>query len=619
MEYKYLDSIKKENDIKQIDSSHYNALAEEIRDFILNSVSHTGGHLASNLGVVDLTIALHSVLDLPKDKIVWDVGHQSYTHKILTGRKELFETLRSHEGLSGFPKRHESPCDAFDTGHSSTSISAALGIASAMDIAGDNSKVVAVIGDGALTGGMALEALNNVASLKRNMVIVLNDNNMSISKNVGGLSKHLNKFRVGSHYNDLKGGVEIVLSKIPKIGKWLVRRVKRFKDHIKRLFYPTGNMFDDLGVTYIGPIDGHNIEAMRHLLSDALKINHPVLLHVKTVKGYGYDNAVKNPSDYHGVSPFDVDRGVVASSNGNSYTDVFAKEIVHLAKEDKKVVTITAAMPDGTGLREFADKYPKRFFDVGIAEEHAVTFGAGLALQGLKPFVCIYSSFYQRAYDQILSDVCLQKLPVKLFLDRAGLVGADGETHQGVFDMAFLSSMPNMTVIAVNSDMELIDAIHYANNFSAPIAVRYSRGSAYHTDFKQKFEYGKSVIAHRGEDVCIIAVGNIYEEASIARKKLKEENKQISLVNARFVKPLDTEMIEEMAVSHKAIIVVEEGIKRGGYGEAVEAYILENNLDVKVSVMAIEDRFVEHGQVSELRKELGLDADSIIKKVKDYL
>ncbi len=619
MNYEYLDQIKKANDIKNIDKSHYNVLADEIRDFILNSVSNTGGHLASNLGAVDLTIALHAVLDLPKDKIVWDVGHQSYTHKILTGRKDAFDTLRSYEGLSGFPKRNESPCDVFDTGHSSTSISASLGIAAAMKILGEDDKVVAVIGDGALTGGMALEALNNVANLKRNFVILLNDNNMSISKNVGGLSNYLNKFRVGAHYNDLKGFVEKGLYKIPKIGHFLVRKVKSLKDHFKRLVVKDSNMFDNLGITYIGPIDGHNIESMIRILNDALKIDHPVLLHVKTVKGYGYTNAENKPSLYHGVNPFDVEKGVVKTESGNSYTDVFSNEILDLAKRDKRVVTITAAMPDGTGLSQFAKEYPNRFFDVGIAEEHAVTFAAGLALQGLKPYVCVYSSFFQRAYDQILSDVCLQNLPVKLFFDRAGLVGKDGETHQGIFDISFLSSMPNMTVVAVNSDMELIDAIEYANKFAAPIAVRYSRGAAYHTDFKQPFEYGKSVVAHRGEKVCVIAVGNIYEEASAARKTLKEQGINITLVNARFIKPLDTAMIKEMAADHDAIIIVEEGIKKGGYGESVENYVVENNLDINVKVMAIEDRFVEHGSVKELREDLGLDANSIIKQIKNYL
>lgn len=615
----YLDEIKKANDIKKIDPSRYDELAAEIRQFILDSVSHSGGHLASNLGAVELTIALHALLDLPKDKIVWDVGHQCYTHKILTGRKDDFATLRNYEGLSGFPKRRESDCDCFDTGHSSTSISAALGIASANKIDNKKDKVVAVIGDGALTGGMAMEALNNVAALDRNFVIILNDNSMSISKNVGGMSNYLSKFRVGSKYNGFKEAIAKVLGKIPKIGEKIVRRMKRTKDHFKNLVIPGGGFFDDLGITYVGPIDGHDIEGMMTIFEKTFEIDHPILIHVKTKKGHGYEHAENAPSIYHGVSPFDVKDGVKKSDAVTSYTDYFAEKIVEMAEEDKNIVAITAAMPDGTGLSKFAKAYPDRFFDVGIAEEHAVTFAAGLALEGKKPFVCIYSSFFQRAYDQILEDVCLQDLPVKLLFDRAGLVGQDGETHQGIFDIAYLSSMPNMTIIAPNSDQELMDAIDYAKDFARPIAIRYSRGAAYHTDFKEKFEYGKSVVVHKGEDVCVIAVGNIYEEASKARLKFKEEGKRITLVNARFIKPLDTETIKDMASKHKAIIVVEEGIKRGGYGEAVEIFIQENNLDVKVETIAIEDKFIEHGKVDQLRSQIGISSDDIVSKVKKYL
>ena len=615
----YLDEIKKENDIKKIDPSRYDELAKEIREFIINSVSQSGGHLASNLGAVDLTIALHALLDFPNDKIVWDVGHQCYTHKILTGRKDDFDTLRNFEGLSGFPKRRESDCDCFDTGHSSTSISAALGIAAAEKIDNKHNKIVAIIGDGALTGGMALEALNNVAMLDRVFVIVLNDNNMSISENVGGMSNYLSKFRVGSKYNSFKESVANTFGKIPKIGDRLVRRAKNTKDHFKNLVIPGGGFFDDLGITYVGPIDGHDIEGMMTIFEKAFEIDHPMLIHIKTKKGYGYKDAEDRPSIYHGVSPFNVEDGVKKSNDVTSYTDFFADKIVELGEKDQNIVTITAAMPDGTGLSKFAKAYPDRFFDVGIAEEHAVTFAAGLALQGKKPFVCIYSSFFQRAYDQILEDVCLQDLPVRLLFDRAGLVGQDGETHQGIFDISFLSSMPNMTIIAPNSDQELIDALDYAKDYARPIAVRYSRGKAYHTDFHAPFEYGKSVVVHKGSDVCVIAVGHIYEEASKARVKLKEEGKRISLVNARFIKPLDTEMIKEMANSHKAIIVVEEGIKKGGYGEAVETYIQENGLDVKVEVIAIEDKFIEHGNVNELRTQIGITSEDILNKVKEYL
>ena len=440
----YLDEIKKENDIKKIDPSRYDELAKEIREFIINSVSQSGGHLASNLGAVDLTIALHALLDFPNDKIVWDVGHQCYTHKILTGRKDDFDTLRNFEGLSGFPKRRESDCDCFDTGHSSTSISAALGIAAAEKIDNKHNKIVAIIGDGALTGGMALEALNNVAMLDRVFVIVLNDNNMSISENVGGMSNYLSKFRVGSKYNSFKESVANTFGKIPKIGDRLVRRAKNTKDHFKNLVIPGGGFFDDLGITYVGPIDGHDIEGMMTIFEKAFEIDHPMLIHIKTKKGYGYKDAEDRPSIYHGVSPFNVEDGVKKSNDVTSYTDFFADKIVELGEKDQNIVTITAAMPDGTGLSKFAKAYPDRFFDVGIAEEHAVTFAAGLALQGKKPFVCIYSSFFQRAYDQILEDVCLQDLPVRLLFDRAGLVGQDGETHQGIFDISELRTNINI-------------------------------------------------------------------------------------------------------------------------------------------------------------------------------
>ena len=468
---KFLDYINKENDIKKINIDNYPELAHEIREFIIESVSKSGGHLASNLGTVDMTIALHAVLNFPNDKIVWDVGHQSYTHKILTGRKDMFDRLRQIGGLSGFPKRHESSCDSFDTGHSSTSISAALGIAVANELEGNTDKVVAVIGDGALTGGMAFEALNNVASLKRNFVIILNDNNMSISENVGSLSNYLSKLRVGEHYNDFKVDVEQSISRIPKIGKKIAKKIKNAKDNLKNLFIP-GGLFDDLGITYIGPIDGHNITGMIEIFENALKIDHPIVIHIKTVKGKGYKIAEKYPSIFHGIGPFDKLTGKSADSSRKlTYTDVFSQTILKLAQENKRIVAITAAMPDGTGLTKFAKKYPERFFDVGIAEEHAVTFAAGLAVQGFRPVVSIYSSFYQRAYDQILHDVCLQNLPVIFIVDRAGLVGQDGETHQGLFDISFMSSMPNMTIIAPKNTSELVKAFRFAVSHNGPIAI----------------------------------------------------------------------------------------------------------------------------------------------------
>ncbi len=568
-----LDKINKENDIKKIDKRLYPVLAEEIRAFLIDKISKTGGHLASNLGTVDLTIALHAVLNLPHDKIVWDVGHQSYTHKILTGRKKEFDQLRQFGGLSGFPKRHESPCDSFDTGHSSTSISAALGIAMANKLNQSDDKVVAVIGDGALTGGLALEALNNVASLGRNFIIILNDNNMSISENVGSMSNYLNKFRVGEHYNEFKEDVVNSLSKIPKVGNKIAKRVKRTKDNIKNLFIQ-GGLFDDLGITYIGPIDGHDINGMIDIFEDALKIDHPIVIHVKTIKGKGYSFAENDPSRFHGIGKFDIATGRQITDNKvkvMTYTQVFSKTLINLAKQDKKIVAITAAMPDGTGLSDFKKQYPKRFFDVGIAEEHAVTFAGGLAVSGLKPVISIYSSFYQRAYDQILHDICLQNLPVVMIIDRAGLVGQDGETHQGVFDMSFMSAMPNMTIIAPKDTKELVESLKFAVKHNGPIAIRFPRGNAYVMEQQDDvvISYGKSEIVSQGKDIAVIAVGNMFEETMKAYKLLKKDNIYITLINARFIKPLDTVMIEEIAATHKMIVVVEEAIKKGGYGEAV--------------------------------------------------
>ena len=618
-----LDKINKENDIKKIDKRLYPVLAEEIRTFLIDKISKTGGHLASNLGTVDLTIALHAVLNLPHDKIVWDVGHQSYTHKILTGRKNEFDQLRQFGGLSGFPKRHESPCDSFDTGHSSTSISAALGIAMANKLNQSDDKVVAVIGDGALTGGLALEALNNVASLGRNFVIILNDNNMSISENVGSMSNYLNKFRVGEHYNEFKEDVENSLSKIPKVGKKIAKRVKRTKDNIKNLFIQ-GGLFDDLGITYIGPIDGHDINGMIDIFKDALKIDHPIVIHVKTIKGKGYSFAENEPSRFHGIGKFDIATGKQITDNKikvMTYTQVFSKALINLAKQDKKIVAITAAMPDGTGLSDFKKQYPERFFDVGIAEEHAVTFAGGLAVSGFKPVISIYSSFYQRAYDQILHDICLQNLPVVMIIDRAGLVGQDGETHQGVFDMSFMSAMPNMTIIAPKDTKELVESLKFAVKHNGPIAIRFPRGNAYVMEQQDDviISYGKSEIVSQGKDIAVIAVGNMFEETMKAYKLLKKDNIDITLINARFIKPLDTVMIEEIATTHKMIVVVEEAIKKGGYGEAVASFIMEHGINTHVKIMAIDDQFVEQGMVEDLRKKIGIDYNSIYTEIRELV
>ncbi len=619
--YVYLDEINNINDIKKIPHDKYPILAQEIRNFLVENVSKTGGHLASNLGVVELTMALHLVLNLPKDKIVWDVGHQAYTHKILTGRKDDFTTLRCFEGLSGFPKRNESEADSFDTGHSSTSISAALGIATANKLNGNDDKVVAVIGDGALTGGLAFEALNNVAALKRNFVIVLNDNNMSIAENVGGMSKYLNKIRVGEHYNEFKVDVEHLLKGIPKIGDNLSAGVKRVKDNFKQ-FFVHAKFFDDMGVTYIGPVDGHNIDELIRITEDALKIEHPVLIHVLTKKGKGYLPAENNPTKFHGIDSFDVKTGEkINESNVKTYTDIFSDKILELGNENKNIVAITAAMPDGTGLKKFGDKYPDRFFDVGIAEEHAVTFAAGLAANGKKPFISIYSSFYQRAYDQIIHDVCLQNLPVTFIIDRAGLVGKDGETHQGIFDISFFSNIPNMTIIAPKNGRELEKALEFARKYNGPIAIRFSRGKASNVfeNLNNELVMGKSETLIEGKHVAIIAVGNIIEETYNAVKSLNDKGCNPTLINALFLKPFDKEMIDSIAKKYKYIVIIEEGIRHGGYGEAVISYMADKNYKNDVMNLAIEDEFVEQGTVEELRKKLQLDADSICERILNFI
>ena len=606
--YVYLDEINNINDIKKIPHDKYPVLAQEIRNFLVENVSKTGGHLASNLGVVELTMALHLVLNLPKDKIVWDVGHQAYT-------------LRCFEGLSGFPKRNESEADSFDTGHSSTSISAALGIATANKLNGNDDKVVAVIGDGALTGGLAFEALNNVAALKRNFVIVLNDNNMSIAENVGGMSKYLNKIRVGEHYNEFKVDVEHLLKGIPKIGDNLSAGVKRVKDNFKQ-FFVHAKFFDDMGVTYIGPVDGHNIDELIRITEDALKIEHPVLIHVLTKKGKGYLPAENNPTKFHGIDSFDVKTGEkINESNVKTYTDIFSDKILELGNENKNIVAITAAMPDGTGLKKFGDKYPDKFFDVGIAEEHAVTFAAGLAANGKKPFISIYSSFYQRAYDQIIHDVCLQNLPVTFIIDRAGLVGKDGETHQGIFDISFFSNIPNMTIIAPKNGRELEKALEFAQKYNGPIAIRFSRGKASNVfeNLNNELVMGKSETLIEGKHVAIIAVGNIIEETYNAVKSLNDKGCNPTLINALFLKPFDKEMIDSIAKKYKYIVTIEEGIRHGGYGEAVISYMADKNYKNDVMNLAIEDEFVEQGTVEELRKKLQLDADSICERILNFI
>lgn len=621
-----LEKIAKENDIKKIKKEDYQELAEEIRQFLISKISVTGGHLGSNLGAVELTMALHLSLTLPDDKIIWDVGHQSYTHKLLTGRREGFEALRKYGGMSGFPKRKESDCDCFDTGHSSTSISAGLGLVKARDLAGEKRTIVSVIGDGSLTGGMAYEALNNAAQLKTNFIIVLNDNNMSISENVGGVSKYLNNIRTATGYLDLKEGVYNALQSVPK-GEHIVRNIRRAKSSVKHLVIP-GMFFEDMGITYLGPVDGHDVEAMMKVMREAKRCKTAVLVHVITQKGRGFAPAERHPARFHGTEPFDIATGLPANPRTTpNYTDVFSTVMTKLGARDEKVVAITAAMPDGTGLKRFRNLYPDRFFDVGIAEQHAVTFAAGLAAGGMKPIVAVYSSFLQRAYDQILHDVCIQNLPVVFAVDRAGLVGSDGETHQGIFDLSYLSSIPNMRIMAPKNKWELSDMLKFALTLGAPAAIRYPRGNAYDglKEFRRPMEFGKSEILYEEEDIALLAVGSMVRTAVTVRSALKEMGYSCSLVNARFVKPIDEEMVKRMAGSHKLIVTMEENVASGGFGEKVREYLdnlpasckgaKDGRSGCNMLSIAIPDEYVEHGNVSLLYREVGIDAETIVKRV----
>ena len=617
-----LEKIHKENDIKNLSPEELNSLPDEIRRFLIEKISVTGGHLASNLGVVELTMALHLVLNLPDDKLIWDVGHQSYTHKLLTGRRDGFDRLRKYGGMSGFPKRKESSCDAFDTGHSSTSVSAGLGYVAARELSGENYSVVSVIGDGSMTGGMAYEALNNASHLKSNFIIVLNDNNMSISENVGGMSRYLSDLRTAQTYTGLKRGVEDTLKKMPGGGERLIQQMKRTKSGIKQLLVP-GMFFEDMGITYLGPVDGHDVRRLVKVLRDAKRVNHAVLVHVITKKGKGYPPAEENPARFHGTGPFHIETGEPAGeSEKDSYTDVFSKVLADIGRKDEKVAAVTAAMADGTGLSRFARMFPKRFFDVGIAEEHAMTFAAGLAAGGMKPVFAVYSSFLQRAFDQTIHDVCLSNLPVVIAVDRAGLVGSDGETHQGVFDLSYLSMIPNMTVMSPKNRWEMADMLRFAVDFPYPVALRYPRGTAYEglKQFRAPIEYGKSEVLFEEEDIAVIFVGHMSELAEKVRMELKDTGYACSLVNARFVKPLDTEMLEKLAEDHSLFVTIEENVLAGGFGERVLDYVNRAKLNVRVRSVGISDDYVEHGNVGLLRREVGLDKDTIVKQaVTDFL
>lgn len=616
----YLEQIQNVNDIKNIDPKAYEELAQEIRDFLIRKVSVTGGHLGSNLGAVELTMALHLALRLPEDKIIWDVGHQSYTHKILTGRKDGFDGLRQFRGMSGFPKRKESICDAFDTGHSSTSISAGLGLVKARDIQGLDQTIVSVIGDGAMTGGMAYEALNNAGKLETNFIIILNDNNMSISENVGGVSKYLNNIRTADSYLDLKRGIYEALRGTPR-GNNMVSGIRRVKSSFKQLVIP-GMLFEDMGITYLGPVDGHNIQALVRVIQEARRVNGAVMIHAITQKGKGYAPAERHPARFHGADPFDVETGLPTRPHATpNYTDVFSTVMCKLGGRDEKVVAITAAMPDGTGLKRFRNMYPERFFDVGIAEEHAVTFAAGLAAGGMKPVVAVYSSFLQRAYDQILHDVCIQNLPVVFALDRAGLVGSDGETHQGIFDLSYLTSIPNMNVCAPKNKWELADMLKYAVVFGGPIAIRYPRGEAYDglKEYREPIVCGRAEWIYRERDIALFAVGSMVKTAERVREKLKAEGMQVSLVNARFVKPIDEEAVREACREHRLIVTLEENVSAGGYGEKVLRLLSGEQMAADYLQVALPDAYIEHGNVEKLKSEIGLDPDSICQSIRERL
>ncbi len=614
-----LDSINKANDIKNVPVEELPLLASEIREFLIEHISHTGGHLASNLGTVELTMAMHLSFDLPEDKLVWDVGHQAYTHKLLTGRKDGFDSLRQYGGMSGFPKRRESECDSFDTGHSSTSISAGLGYVKARDLSGGHNYVVSIIGDGALTGGLALEALNNAAENQSNFIIVLNDNNMSISPNVGAISSLLTGIRGDNAYRDINDNVKSSLKKIPVYGDKIVSQVQKAKSGIKQLFLP-GMKFEDMGITYLGPVDGHDIGKLCKLFKIAKKMNTSVIVHVITEKGRGYEPARLKPEKFHGVSPFDVVTGKPVAAAKTSYTEVFSRKICDMAQKDNRIVAITASMAAGTGLSRFQKRFPLRFFDVGIAEEHAVTFAAGLAAGGLKPYFAVYSSFLQRGFDEILHDVCIQGLPVVFMIDRAGLVGSDGETHQGIYDYSYMNIIPGMTVMAPKNRLELMDMMEFANSFDGPVAIRYPRGSVsdIFSDIKNEVSYGKAERIYDGEGTAILTIGASIEEGAQVYKLLKERGENPSLINARFENPIDIGLIKELENKHEKLLTIEENISAGGFGMNVLRAVNENRINLKVINAALPDEYIQHGGVNKLKEVYGFTPEAIIEKLDSY-
>ena len=619
-----LDKINSPADVKKLSDEQLKQLAAEIRQLLIKVISHTGGHLAPNLGVVELTLALHKVFTTPQDKLVFDVGHQAYIHKIITGRREQFPTLRQYGGLSGFPKRCESEHDAFGTGHSSTSISAALGMAVARDLQGEDYNVVAIIGDGSMTGGMAFEALNNAGTLHKKMVVVLNDNEMSISKNVGAMSDYLYHLRTGETYNKIKNDIEGWLKNM-EFGTDVLKAIRRLKGSVKYLMVPT-SIFEELGFTYLGPVDGHDIHGLIEVLQAAKKIDGPVMVHVLTKKGKGYKPAEESPNKFHGTGPFEIATGkkITNPAAPISYTEVFGKTITELADSDKKIVGLTAAMPDGTGLNIFAQAHPDRFFDVGIAEQHAVTAAAGMAAAGMKPVTAIYSTFMQRAYDSILHDICMQKLHVTMCLDRAGLVGDDGYTHHGVFDYAYLRSIPNMTIMAPKDENELRHMLKTALSFNGPISVRYPRGSGVGVDITEpmhELPIGKAEVLREGKELCFWAIGSMVQSAVQAADKLKEQGIDAGVVNMRFAKPLDKELLIEHAKRYGKIVTLEEGVLAGGVGSEVLEILDDAGLLQQCAVLrlGIPDEFVTHGDKKLLFRDLGLDTDAIVQKAAAFV
>ena len=612
-----LERINKTNDIKKLTLQEKEILASEIREYIIDVTSKNGGHLASNLGVVELTIALESVFDVTKDNIIWDVGHQSYTHKILTGRKDKLKTLRKYKGISGFPKTEESETDTFNTGHSSTSISAALGIATARDLKHKNQNVIAVIGDGALTGGMAMEALNHLGASKTKMIVILNDNEMSISENVGGMNDLLTTLRTRKNYRSINDKIRKGIEKIPLLGKIIVKIVVGIKKIVKQMILPS-MYFENIGLRYVGPVDGHNIEDLETLLRKVKNLDGPTIVHVLTTKGKGYNPAESTPEKYHGVSPFEIETGESVSIKKADYSKVFGDKLIKLAAKNKNIVAITAAMSEGTGMGKFKEKYPDRLFDVGIAEQHALTFAAGLAKSGMVPFVSIYSSFYQRGYDQVIHDICTQNLPVIMCVDRAGLVGADGETHQGLYDMAFFKIVPNITIMAPKDFKELEDMMEYAVTLKKPVVIRYPRGGEEIAfDKHPKIKQGKSELIESGKDYSIITIGSKVSTGMQVVNKLKEMNKTCDLINVRFLKPLDKKKILDSINKTKRVIVIEDGTIIGGLSSSIKELIADNSIKMKYAkYYSYPDEFIKHGSIKELNKQYKVDVDSIIKDIR---